>query len=1054
MSDKQPIAYKTGRILRLLLLFFALLGLRCLMLAGPESEKWRAFASKPGARTLIEAPLRGSIYDRFGITLAGSKIQYNAAIYYAPIKQIDRLGWREGVNGKKERAYPRSDYIAALSAMLSEHLNMDARSIEDQIHGRAAIFPHTPYVIKRDIDEKLYYKLRLMQRDFPGLSMEKSTRRVYPLGKVAADVIGYLGVISDREYRRIADEKSELSHYIRQREEGNLPFLPVGYDSAQQVSARLAEIKEKTYTISEMVGKSGVEAKFDSLLHGYSGKKNYEVDPDGNLLKELPGARAKVDGQDLLLSISAELQEYAEQLLAESEKNRGGGSAPWICGGAIVAMLPESGEVLCLASHPRFNPSDFLSAAGKREKVAQWLENEHYLEGVWDGSQQLVKETFNRKSGQFEDLSQPLSWDYYLSEILSKKSAIYQAISKVKTVKNASDVVRNGDEKLQELIAHPRDRFLMVDLCDLALNGTRFSADILEKIGSVTLSSYREQTQCRVQMTKCVKELTRHLFKERDFADWRAAHFKSFLKEKRKEEMQQRRYHKPYIDYLEQLEGEQFAAFWADAGESLLQAFILGNSDHLDSAYLPYYAELIRARQSFKGVKGFDALTALGRQLGGAEMAEYIGSMRPFKQLTLPLRATYHNVRRVGELSVQKDLAAAFYPLHGYGFGRSQAFRQSTPSGSLFKLVVAYQAMMEKYLAGPYGAVNPLTITDESFTTSTKTRQVLGQMSSGENIYRLHKGGILPRGSHSGIGKIDIAGAIESSSNIYFSLLAGDFLSSPESLCEASRKFSYGRPTGIALPGEIGGTIPSDLAYNKTGLYAFAIGQHSLVVTPLQSAVMINSLATGGEVLTPRIVKEVRGSSLLRQQSALFQMSDYPFKEELLGLGVDFPLFTQSLMPLQKSGVPSGKEVARKLPMPREVKAALFEGMWKAVNGAKGTARASLLSLAAPESRGFVKDYIEIQQELIGKTGTAEILYKKTLDGETPASMEKHVWFGGFSTKKPVKAGHFDSVEPEIVVVVYLRFGKAGKEAAPLAAQIVKKWREIKAKHELKGSSG
>ena len=57
--------------------------------------------------------------------------------------------------------------------------------------------------------------------------------------------------------------------------------------------------------------------------------------------------------------------------------------------------------------------------------------------------------------------------------------------------------------------------------------------------------------------------------------------------------------------------------------------------------------------------------------------------------------------------------------------------------------------------------------------------------------------------------------------------------------------------------------------------------------------------------------------------------------------------------------------------------------------------------------------------------------------------MYKHIWFSSasFSDSK-----HED---PELITVVFLRFGDAGKEAAPIAAQMTHKWREIKEKREI-----
>ena len=103
--------------------------------------------------------------------------------------------------------------------------------------------------------------------------------------------------------------------------------------------------------------------------------------------------------------------------------------------------------------------------------------------------------------------------------------------------------------------------------------------------------------------------------------------------------------------------------------------------------------------------------------------------------------------------------------------------------------------------------------------------------------------------------------AIETSSNPYFSLLAAEYLKDPEDLIRAAKEFGYGEKTKITLPGEIAGNVPQDVVTNRTGLYATAIGQHTLVTTPLQTALMLGAIANGGKLLEPKIVSLVAGKS-------------------------------------------------------------------------------------------------------------------------------------------------------------------------------------------------
>ncbi|MBS0654058.1 MAG: hypothetical protein JSR39_11105, partial [Verrucomicrobia bacterium] len=403
---------------------------------------------------------------------------------------------------------------------------------------------------------------------------------------------------------------------------------------------------------------------------------------------------------------------------------------------------------------------------------------------------------------------------------------------------------------------------------------------------------------------------------------------------------------------------------------------------------------------------------------------------------------------------LEKHLAGAFYPLSGYGYGRSQAFRQSTPLGSVFKVVVGYQGLLEKYqqlekLHRPLHDVNPLTLIDKIQWTAKpgSNAQVLGYTLDGTPIQRLYKGGRLPR-SHPNIGKVDLIGALEQSSNIYFSILAIDHIENPWNLIEVSRAFGFGERSGIELPGEIAGALPDDISHNRTGLYSFAIGQHSLVVTPLQTAVMLAAIGNKGHVLAPKIVQIIAGNEPCYEYRDPFDAAVFPFQDSLNLIGIDFPLFTATQ---SERGRPqvwySSPEIKRSLFFPKEIYDPLIEGMHKVINGPRGTARPNIIRFLNrnPTMR---KNFYEIKDQLIGKTGTAEILYKHTIDAETDAQIHNHIWFGGLSMTPTSSSSKIESMEPELAIAVYLRFSESGgKEATPLAAEIVKKWREICAKH-------
>ena len=162
-------------------------------------------------------------------------------------------------------------------------------------------------------------------------------------------------------------------------------------------------------------------------------------------------------------------------------------------------------------------------------------------------------------------------------------------------------------------------------------------------------------------------------------------------------------------------------------------------------------------------------------------------------------------------------------------------------------------------------------------------------------------------------------------------------------------------------------------------------------------------------------------------------------------IGIHFPLFTPATAhEAQPYTWHNTTEVKRTLFFPKEIRDPIVQGMHRAIYGAKGTARANIIR-ALYENPKWKKDYLELQDRWIGKTGTAEIMYKQSIDAESIAKIHNHIWFGAlsFERKEPQT---WD--KPQLSIIVYLRFSEAGgKEAAPLAAAMIKKWEEICQRH-------
>jgi penicillin-binding protein 2 len=153
--------------------------------------------------------------------------------------------------------------------------------------------------------------------DMPGVMIQVESQRNYPGGVTAAHLLGYVGEISADQL-----EKPE--------------FIDLHQGS--------------------IVGQYGVEKSYDRHMRGMAGQKNVEVDALGHEKKAVVVERPQA-GNDLYLTIDVRLQKVAEDLL--------GGEY-----GAIVALDPNSGDILAMASRPGFDPN-VLS----RELTAkQWVE--------------------------------------------------------------------------------------------------------------------------------------------------------------------------------------------------------------------------------------------------------------------------------------------------------------------------------------------------------------------------------------------------------------------------------------------------------------------------------------------------------------------------------------------------------------------------------------------------------------------------------------------------------------------------------------------------------
>jgi penicillin-binding protein 2 len=209
---------------------------------------------------------------------------------------------------------------------LSEGLGIDGEILRERFDQLKSQPAFESILIKADASQADIAWVDAHQLELPALRVEQTPQRRYPANGMLAHVLGYVGEISP--------EQLEEPRY-----------------------------KEKHYKPGDIIGQNGLEAVYDDYLRGRDGFRKVIVDSRGHIQKEIEVV-APEPGQDLVTSIDLDLQQAAEAQLQKSVTKRG----------AIIAMDPNNGEILAMASYPTFDPNLFsqriTTKAGRAEYTA------------------------------------------------------------------------------------------------------------------------------------------------------------------------------------------------------------------------------------------------------------------------------------------------------------------------------------------------------------------------------------------------------------------------------------------------------------------------------------------------------------------------------------------------------------------------------------------------------------------------------------------------------------------------------------------------------------
>jgi len=251
-------------------------------------------ALSEGNRTVLQAipSSRGLIFDRNGRPLVT-----NVPTFVVKIRPVDLPEQR------------RDEVVARLAALLT----IDPADINAAIDGN----PGSRFDLVRiaaDVPDATARLISEAGDALPGVEVVIEARRQYPAGPLVSQLLGYTGPVS-------ADEIDQL------RQAGYLP--------------------------DDLLGKTGIEASYETQLRGQYGEETVQRDATGRKLQVLETVRQPQAGDSLKLTIDVKEQQLAQKALMWGMQTAG------LKRGVVIVMNPQTGEILAMVSLPTYDNNAF-----------------------------------------------------------------------------------------------------------------------------------------------------------------------------------------------------------------------------------------------------------------------------------------------------------------------------------------------------------------------------------------------------------------------------------------------------------------------------------------------------------------------------------------------------------------------------------------------------------------------------------------------------------------------------------------------------------------------
>jgi len=278
------LAIASGFVLFMFMLLFA----RFFYLQVIQYEHYETLAEANRISIVPIVPNRGIIVDRNGVVLAHNYSAYTLEITPSKAGNVDAL-------------------IDELATVI-EITPKDRRRFK-KLTEESKSFDSLP--IRTRLSDEEIARFAANHYRFAGVEINARLFRQYPQGELFSHVVGHIGRINKREVEQL--EADELY---------------------------------ANYRGTDYIGKTGLEQRYETHLHGTTGVEQVEVDSGGRAVRTLSRS-APVSGNNLVLKLDAALQEVVDRAFGNRR-------------GALVAIDPANGGVLAFVSKPGFDPNLFV----------------------------------------------------------------------------------------------------------------------------------------------------------------------------------------------------------------------------------------------------------------------------------------------------------------------------------------------------------------------------------------------------------------------------------------------------------------------------------------------------------------------------------------------------------------------------------------------------------------------------------------------------------------------------------------------------------------------